>query len=69
VVTLGLANQRAARSGAESSEPMLASQSVLLLLVLANHCCADGVQNPFREAFFSTIGQFGIAVYDILELG
>ena len=57
VVTLGLANQRAAKSGAESNEPLLANQSVLLLLVLTNHCCVDSVRNPYREAFFSCIGQ------------
>jgi len=58
VVTLGLANQRAAKLGAESNEPLLANQSVLLLLVLTNHCCVDGVRNPYREAFFSCIGLF-----------
>ena len=56
VMTLGLANQRAVQSGAESSEPLLANQSVLLLLVLTNHCCVDGVRNPFRDAFFSCVG-------------
>ena len=56
VVTLGLANQRAAQSGAESDEPLLANQSVLLLLVLTNHCCVNGVRNPYRDAFFSCVG-------------
>ena len=56
VVTLGLANQRTAQSGAESDEPLLANQSVLLLLVLTNHCCVDGVRNPYRDAFFSCAG-------------
>jgi len=57
VVTLGLANQSAGKSGAKSNEPLLANQSVLLLLVLTNHCCVDGVRNPYREAFFSCVGQ------------
>ena len=58
VVTLGLANQKAGKSGAELNEPLLANQSVLLLLVLTNHCCVDGVRNPYREAFFACVGQF-----------
>jgi len=57
VVTLGLANQTAAKSGAESDERLLANQSLLLLLILTNHCCVDGVRNPYREAFFSCVGQ------------
>ena len=57
MVTLGLANQRAGHSsGAEPNEPLLANQSVLLLLVLTNHCCLDGLRNPYRDAFFSCVG-------------
>jgi len=59
VVTLGLANQRAGQSsGAEPNEPLLANQSVLLLLVLTNHCCLDGLRNPYRDVFFSCVGAF-----------
>jgi len=57
-VTLGLANQRAAKLGAESSEPLLANQSVLLLLVLTNHSCVDGVCNVYRQVFFSCAGEY-----------
>lgn len=56
VVTLGLANQKAMKSGADQSETLLADQSILLLLVLANHSCTDGgVSNPYRDNFFSCV--------------
>ena len=35
-------------------ETLLANQSLLFLLVLANHCTSDrGLKNPYREALFS----------------
>ena len=38
----------------EFSETLLANQSLLFLLVLANHCTSDrGLKNPYRQALFS----------------
>ena len=38
----------------EFVETLLANQSLLFLLVLANHCTSDrGLKNPYREALFS----------------
>jgi hypothetical protein len=38
----------------EVSESPLANQSLLLLLVLSNHCTSDkNLHNPYRQALFS----------------
>jgi hypothetical protein len=38
----------------------LASQSLLLILVLANHCTNDkNLSNPFRQALFSCTNSIG----------
>ena len=38
----------------ESSTVLIANQSLLLVLVLANHCTSDSdLHNPYRQALFS----------------
>ncbi|XP_042890288.1 dymeclin-like isoform X2 [Penaeus japonicus] len=50
VLTMGLAGS-AEDTTKKGPESPLASQSVLLLLVLANHCTADrNIRNPYRQA-------------------
>ena len=55
VVTLGMANSPQGKKPEEEfSETLLANQSLLFLLVLANHCTSDrGLKNPYRDALFS----------------
>ncbi|KAI0209934.1 Dymeclin [Lamellibrachia satsuma] len=55
VMTLGLANKAAQVETAELvSDKLLAKQSLLLILVLANHCTSDlELHNPYRQALFS----------------
>ena len=56
-MTLGLANRGSSPEEEEEvSDKLLANQSLLLILVLANHCTgqAPGVlNNPYRQALFS----------------
>lgn len=53
VVTLGLAS-KGKKSEDDQSETLLANQSLLFILVLANHCtCDKSVPNPYRQALFS----------------
>lgn len=54
-MTLGLANKAAQVETAELvSDKLLAKQSLLLILVLANHCTSDlELHNPYRQALFS----------------
>ncbi|XP_076439068.1 dymeclin-like [Babylonia areolata] len=55
VMTLGMGGKEKKEEGAEPGETLLANQSLLLLLVLTNHCTLDrgGGANPFRQALFS----------------
>lgn len=60
----GLKNVQIAHNGAaedeekkRDTETPLASQSLLLLLVLTNHCTA--LQNPYRSALFSFVDMQG----------
>ena len=55
VVTLGMASSpKDKKQEEEFSETLLANQSLLFLLVLANHCTSErGLKNPYREALFS----------------
>ncbi|XP_071098647.1 dymeclin-like [Haliotis cracherodii] len=53
VVTLGMGSSPKKKEE-EFSETLLANQSLLFLLVLANHCTSDsGLNNPYREALFA----------------
>ena len=55
VVTLGMASSPTEKKQEEEFvETLLANQSLLFLLVLANHCTSDrGLKNPYRQALFS----------------
>lgn len=54
VVTLGLSSQKSGSSDALESEPVLANQSLFLLLVLCNHFYSDAsFVNPYQKAFLS----------------
>lgn len=55
VITLGLGSKQAKAEDPDATETHLANQSLLLLLVLTNHCTVDvtGGRNPYREALFS----------------
>ena len=61
VVTLGM-GAKEKKADTELSETLLANQSLLFILVLANHCtCDKSVTNPYRQALFSftdTQGKF-----------
>ncbi|XP_012945055.1 dymeclin [Aplysia californica] len=65
VVTLGMGN-KGKKVDSELSETLLANQSLLFILVLANHCTCDrSVTNPYRQALFSftdTQGDFETTV-------
>ena len=52
VLTLGLSNSSTEEESKKSSpKSPIASQSILLLLVLSNHCTAErSLHNPYREA-------------------
>ncbi|KAL5020400.1 hypothetical protein ScPMuIL_003292 [Solemya velum] len=53
VVTLGMTH-KAKKPEEEFSETLLANQSLLFLLVLANHCTTERLlPNPYRQAMFS----------------
>lgn len=48
-------------------ESPLASQSVLLLLVLANHCTADrNIRNPYRQALLHAQNFHGMCIQSLL---
>ena len=52
-MTLGMA-KKTTPPEEEVTETLLANQSLLLILVLANHCTSDkGLHNPYRQALFS----------------
>ncbi|KAL3886406.1 hypothetical protein ACJMK2_026404 [Sinanodonta woodiana] len=54
VVTLGMSGSKEKKKEEEFNETLLANQSLLFLLVLANHCTtARGLQNPYRQALNS----------------
>ncbi|KAK2149759.1 hypothetical protein LSH36_437g01034 [Paralvinella palmiformis] len=53
VLTLGMGS-KTTNSDDQLPDTILANQSLLLLLVLINHCTSDsGIHNPYREALFS----------------
>lgn len=53
VMTLGMGG-KGQKSEEDVSFTLLANQSLLLILVLANHCTNDkGLHNPYRQALFS----------------
>ena len=54
VVTLGMASTTPEKKPEEEfNETLLANQSLLFLLVLANHCTSDrALKNPYRQALF-----------------
>ena len=66
VMTLGLARNKTTVED-EESETLLANQSLLFILILANHCTSDkGLSNPYRQALFSftnSQGQFTTNVF------
>ena len=55
MMTLGLAGKGAEVETDETvSDKLLAKQSLLLILVLTNHCTSDlEMHNPYRQALFS----------------
>jgi hypothetical protein len=55
VMTLGIGPRLMPQGEVEDLDiPLLATQSLLLTLVLANHCTSDsGLSNPYRQALFS----------------
>ena len=65
VMTLGLAGGgKSDDGGGKGAEPdtVLANQSLLLILVLANHCTSEAeLHNPYREALFSFTNSQGEA--------
>lgn len=62
VLTMGLAGS-AEDTTKKGPESPLASQSVLLLLVLANHCTADrNIRNPYRQALLHAQNFHGMCV-------
>ena len=53
-MTLGMANQKNSKPGNDEPEAILANQSLLLLLVLTNHCYSgSNFENPYHEAFLT----------------
>jgi len=66
VVTLGMGGgAKETKTESDTSETLLANQSLLLILVLANHCTDKALVNPYREALFSftdTQGDFETTV-------
>ena len=53
----------------EFSETLLANQSLLFLLVVANHCTSDrGLKNPYRDALFSFTNSQGRDILWFLAL-
>lgn len=54
VVTLGMGSKPKKKEESDSTETLLANQSLLFILVLTNHCTVDrrGITNPYREALF-----------------
>lgn len=53
VLTLGYGTGTGQESVLKGSDP-LANQSLLLLLVLVNHCTAEkNLRNPYREVLFT----------------
>jgi hypothetical protein len=53
VLTLGMGS-KTTNSEEQIPETILANQSLLLILVLANHCTSNsGLHNPYREALFN----------------
>lgn len=66
MLTFGMARQTedqeiaAGKEDALALHAPLASQSLLLILVLANHCTNDkNLPNPFRQALFSCTNSVG----------
>ena len=55
VVTLGMGSKQKKVEETDVTETLLANQSLLLLLVLTNHCTLGrgGTANPYREALLS----------------
>ena len=54
VMTLGMGSKKEEPKEEMTSDTLLANQSLLLILVLANHCTSDkGLHNPYRQALFS----------------
>ena len=49
----------------QASETLLADQSLLLILVLVNHCTReDSLYNPYREALLSFSSSHGFCEFD-----
>ena len=54
-MTLGMGSKPKKVEEVDATETLLANQSLLLLLVLTNHCTLTrgGTSNPYREALLS----------------
>jgi len=70
VVTLGMGSSTNEKKAEEFTETLLANQSLLFLLVLANHCTSQlALKNPYRQALFQftnsqgkDLSQFGLTL-------
>ena len=53
-MTLGMGGKSETTPEEIQTDKLIANQSLLLILILANHCTSDkGMHNPYREALFS----------------
>lgn len=53
---------------ARLKETVLAQQSLLLLLVLVNHCTTDkAVSNPYQKALFSFVNSQGVLALSLKD--
>jgi hypothetical protein len=63
-LTLGMANKTEPQE--EIIDTLIANQSLLLILILTNHCTSDqGLPNPYRQAlnsFTNSQGRYGVVL-------
>ena len=62
VMTLGMSKPQDAPTDAPASDTLIASLSLLLILVLVNHCTNDEhLYNPYRDAVVSFTNASGVS--------
>lgn len=67
IVTLGMA--KGSEPKVEVCDTLLANQSLLLILVLTNHCTSvKNMPNPYREALFSFTNSQGLMIWKFITL-
>lgn len=63
-LTLGYGSQHSNKEDHHREDALLATQSSLLILVLANHCTSDkAIQNPYRQALFCFTNSSGECIF------